>query len=171
MFAVHCRLFKLRKCTDWMREPRRNFGIGEKHWDYRRLNCPKRCFEWYFGIVSLVLFFFGKGLWSLVPYWDFRKLVWGSPISLVGQNLANLPKKTWNYSRFITKTLLYNFDPLKPHFYIVKLGLTGVYIIFLISAQNINCGYSLEPPHRSMFWAEIWKISESFIWKFSRFWL
>ena len=48
----------------------------------------------------------------------------------------------------ITKTYLYNFDPLKPHFYIVKLGLTGVYIIFLISAQNIDCGYSLEPPRR-----------------------
>ena len=46
------------------------------------------------------------------------------------------------------KTCLYNFDPLKPHFYIVKLGFTGVYIIFLISAQNIHCGYSLEPPRR-----------------------
>ena len=34
------------------------------------------------------------------------------------------------------KTCLYNFDPLKPHFYIVKLGFTGVYIIFLISAQK-----------------------------------
>ena len=34
---------------------------------------------------------------------------------------------------------LYNIDPLKPlkpHFYIVKLGFTGVYIIFLISAQK-----------------------------------
>ena len=48
----------------------------------------------------------------------------------------------------ITKTCLYNFDPLKPHFYIEKLGFTGVYIIFLISAQNIDCGYSLEPPRR-----------------------
>ena len=48
----------------------------------------------------------------------------------------------------ITKTCLYNFDPLKPHFYTVKLGFTGVYIIFLISAQNIDCGYSLEPPRR-----------------------
>ena len=38
--------------------------------------------------------------------------------------------------------------PLKPHFYIVKLGFTGVYIIFLISAQNIDYGYSLEPPQR-----------------------
>ena len=48
----------------------------------------------------------------------------------------------------ITKTRLYNVDPLKPHFYIVKLGFTGVYIIFLISAQNMDCGYSLEPPRR-----------------------
>ena len=38
----------------------------------------------------------------------------------------------------ITKTCLYNFDPLKPHFYVVKLGFTGVYIIFLISAQKHN---------------------------------
>ena len=63
----------------------------------------------------------------------------------------------------IKKTYLYNFDPLKPHFYIVKLGFTEVYIIFLISAQNTDCGYSLEPPRRgdsneypqSMFCAEI----------------
>ena len=77
----------------------------------------------------------------------------------------------------ITKTCLYNFDPLKPHFYIVKLGFTGVYIICPISAQNIDCGYLLEPPYRgvsneypqSMFWAEIRKISDFFIWKFSFF--
>ena len=48
----------------------------------------------------------------------------------------------------ITKTRLYNFDPLKPQFYIVKLGFTGVYMIFLISAENIDCGISLEPPRR-----------------------
>ena len=48
----------------------------------------------------------------------------------------------------ITKTCLYNFDPLKPHFYIVKLGFTGVYIIFLIMLKNIDCEYSLEPPRR-----------------------
>ena len=34
------------------------------------------------------------------------------------------------------KAYLYNFDPFKPHFYIVKVGFTGVYIIFLISAQK-----------------------------------
>ena len=38
--------------------------------------------------------------------------------------------------QFITKTWIYNFDPFKPHFYIVKLGFTGVYIIFLICAQK-----------------------------------
>ena len=37
---------------------------------------------------------------------------------------------------YITKTYLYNSDPIKPHFYIIKLGFTGVYIIFLISAQK-----------------------------------
>ena len=54
----------------------------------------------------------------------------------------------WNSSLifFITKKCLCNFDPLKPHFYIVKLGFTGVYIIFLILLRNIDCGYSLEPP-------------------------
>ena len=32
---------------------------------------------------------------------------------------------------YITKTYLYNSDPLKPNFYTVKLGFTGVKIIFL----------------------------------------
>ena len=40
------------------------------------------------------------------------------------------------FSSDITKTCLYNIDPLKPHFYTVKLGFTGIYIIFLISAQK-----------------------------------
>ena len=71
----------------------------------------------------------------------------------------------WKGIYSITKTCLYNFDPLKPHFYIVKWGFTGVDIIFLIAAQNIDCGYSLEPPRR----AETWKISEFFIWFFFQF--
>ena len=48
----------------------------------------------------------------------------------------------------ITKACLYNFDPLIPHFYIVKLGFIGVDNIFLISAKKIDCEYSLEPPRR-----------------------
>ena len=70
----------------------------------------------------------------------------------------------------ITKCL-YSFDPLKPHFYIVKLGFTGVYIIFLISAQKHRLwvlvrtarrGGSNEYP-QSMFWAEKWNMSDFFI--------
>ena len=79
----------------------------------------------------------------------------------------------------ITKTCLYNFDSLKPHFYTVKLGFTGVNIIFLISAQNIDCGYSLEPPRQggsneypqSMFWAEIWFFFRIFHLKTFLFWV
>ena len=50
----------------------------------------------------------------------------------------------------ITTTSPCNEDPLTSHFYIVKLGLTGVYRgihFFLFLLQNIDCGYSLEPPH------------------------
>ena len=60
------------------------------------------------------------------------------------------------------KTRLYDSDPLKPRFYIVKLGFTGVYIIFLILLKNINCEYSLETPpwgdsngyQQSLFWLD-----------------
>ena len=55
---------------------------------------------------------------------------------------------TINLLFIITKTRLYNFDPLKSHFYIVKLGFTGVSIIFLFLHKNIDCGYSLKPPRR-----------------------
>ena len=48
----------------------------------------------------------------------------------------------------ITKTSLYNVYPLIPHFYIVKLGNVRVYLLLLFSFQNIDCGYSLEPPLR-----------------------
>ena len=37
---------------------------------------------------------------------------------------------------------------LKPHFYIEKLGYAGVYLFFLCLLQNIDSGYSLEPPRR-----------------------
>ena len=38
--------------------------------------------------------------------------------------------------------------PLDSQFYIVKLGFTEVYLIFLFLIKNIHCGYSLEPPRR-----------------------
>ena len=104
--------------------------------------------------------------------------------NLTAKNWKFSDKKLWYFSYFcpkhrlsITKTCLYNFDPLKPHFYTIKLGFTGVYIIFLISAQNIVCGYSLEPPRwggsneypQSMFWAEIGKHIRVYLKIFS-FW-
>ena len=49
--------------------------------------------------------------------------------------------------------------PLKPHFYIEKLGFAGVYLFFLFLLQSIDCEYSLEPPRR----AKIRKISKIFI--------
>ena len=55
------------------------------------------------------------------------------------------PFKLHSVIKFFTKTHLYNFNPLNPTYYIVKLGFTGVYII---SAQNMDCGHSLEPPRR-----------------------
>ena len=70
----------------------------------------------------------------------------------LNQNLSYMAKDNkslkLNEYDFIMKTCLYNVDPRKPHFYMVKLGFTGVYIIFLISAQNIDCWYSLELPQR-----------------------
>ena len=48
--------------------------------------------------------------------------------------------------KIITKPCQNDFDALKPHFYILKLGFPGVYIIFLISAQKHRFVYSLEAP-------------------------
>ena len=79
-----------------------------------------------------------------------------NPVLCKKKNMKNISKcrllkillSVLDINIFITKTRLYGFEPLKPHFYTVKLGYTGVYINFLISAQNIDCGYSLEPPRR-----------------------
>ena len=43
------------------------------------------------------------------------------------------------FRRYVTKTRLYNFDPLKPQFYIVKLGFTGVYFIFFLFCYKTLC--------------------------------
>ena len=91
----------------------------------------------------------------------------------------------FSMTHYITKTCLYNVDPLKPQFYyyIAELGFTGVgyTLFFLFLLKNIHCGvgggYPLELPHQgssdeypqSMFWAEIWKISEFLSEKFQFF--
>ena len=43
----------------------------------------------------------------------------------------------------ITKTYRYNFESLKPHFYIVKQGYS---LSFLLLLKNIDCRYPFEPP-------------------------
>ena len=80
--------------------------------------------------------------------------------------------EAWLHLKLITKTRLYNFDPIKPHLYIVELGFTGLYIIFHILLKRIDYGCSLEPPHRggsneypqSLFWAGIWKKNQIFFY-------
>ena len=52
------------------------------------------------------------------------------------------------WAQFVMKTRPCNVYPLEPHFYIAKLGYAGVYLFFLFLLQNIDCGYSLEPPRR-----------------------
>ena len=59
------------------------------------------------------------------------------------------------------------YTHLNPIF-IKKLGYAGVYQFFLFLLQNIDCGYSLEPPRRGgsnvypqyIWWAKIRKISK-----------
>ena len=38
------------------------------------------------------------------------------------------------------------YTPLNPTFELEKKGFAGVYLVFLFLLQNIDCGYSLEPP-------------------------
>ena len=67
-------------------------------------------------------------------------------------SLENKDKGTWYKmywsDQFIRKTCPCKVYPLEPHFYIAKLGYVGVYLFFLFLLQNIDCGYSLEPPRR-----------------------
>ena len=51
-------------------------------------------------------------------------------------------------SMSIRKACPCNEYPLKPHFYIAKLGYAGVFLFFLFLLQNIDCEYLLEPPRR-----------------------
>ena len=46
--------------------------------------------------------------------------------------------RTW-YQNVITKTRLYSFDPLKPHFYTVKLGFTGVLDEAVLTSTHNLC--------------------------------
>ena len=51
---------------------------------------------------------------------------------------------------------MYLLTPLNPHFYIEKLGFAGVYLFFLIFAQNTDC-------HAGMFLAILGRGSRAFV--------
>ena len=84
---------------------------------------------------------------------------------LISFSLSGPIEKSSNvhYDLFITKTRLFKYI---EKFTTKKRKFSDKNSIFHISAQNIDCGYSLEPPRRggsneypqSMFWAEIRKI-------------
>ena len=79
---------------------------------------------------------------------------------------------------YTTKTCLYNFDPLKPHFHIVKSGFTWVYINFLISAQKHRFWLLVKTASLRRFYrvptiyvlSRAMKNKRVFIWTFSVFW-
>ena len=62
------------------------------------------------------------------------------------KKVSGMLLKNFAFSCTIRITCTCDSYPLTPHFYIVKLGFTGVYIIFLFLLLNIDYGYSLEPP-------------------------
>ena len=74
------------------------------------------------------------------PY-ENRNANWKTQIGnriTFGKILPNVP----NLNLCITKTCLYNFDPLKPHFCIKNWGLQGYTLFFSFLLKNIDCGYS-----------------------------
>ena len=96
---------------------------------YNDLFVPMICTREMKDSFCLLVFFFPKK--KKKKRFDIPREFQGN--GLLGKLFA------WNFKRYlldITKTRMYNYDPLQPHFYIVKLGSTGVYIIFLISAQR-----------------------------------
>ena len=58
--------------------------------------------------------------------WIFIR--WLPPLEVLYGGVSNEYLQHVVVEKYITKTRVYNFDPLKPHFYIVKLGFTWIYI-------------------------------------------
>ena len=115
-----------------------------------------------------------------VTYHSLRHLLWvlirsASPSTHNICIYRELKELSQNYHKplLITKTCIYNFDPLKPRFYLVKLRLTGYTLSCFFLVINIDCAYLSEPPRRGgsneypqyMFWAKIWKKNQDFYLK------
>ena len=63
----------------------------------------------------------------------------------------NIQKIKISASINIRKTCPCNVYPIEPHFYKAKMGYAVVFLFFLFLLQNIDCGYSLEPPRREKY--------------------
>ena len=70
------------------------------------------------------------------------------------QTFINMHFEWWHFCRYsgmlifwhiwiITKTYLYNFSPLKPHIYIIKLGFTGWFFLFLLGEAVLTSTHNL----------------------------
>ena len=120
-----------------------------------------------------------EDIWAAT--WHMRNLIRVFVVCMKNSASLAIRNAPSEDSDYIMKTCLYNIDLFKPHFCTVKLGFTGYTLVFLFLLKNIDCGYSLEPPRRggsnggsnkylqSMFWADMWRISKFFIWKFFSF--
>ena len=84
--------------------------------------------------ASIMTIFFNSWPFSFLFYYYLYFFMFEAVSEHKGEG-----SREWNWCN-ITKTRLYNFDLLKPHFYMVKMGFTGVYIIFLIVIKSIYCG-------------------------------
>ena len=104
------------------------------------------CFHLNHNLTNRWCVFRSSLIWMYIVYTDLSislpKIVYSNILKILPPKHENFQIKNSDiFSYFcskhsITKTRLYNSDPLKPQFYIVKLEFTGVYIIYLISAQN-----------------------------------
>ena len=70
------------------------------------------------------------------------------PPSLLLKETDHIEQSRLRAGLHIMKTCPYNMYPFEPHFYTAKLGYAGVYLFFLFLLQNIDCGYTLEPPRQ-----------------------
>ena len=71
-----------------------------------------------------------------------------SCLSLLAIHVSNPGQGMWLGSGRLSmrKTCPCNVYPLIPHCHMVKVRYEGVYLFFLFLLQNIDYGYSLEPP-------------------------
>ena len=78
---------------------------------------------------SRLHYFLGCGTFAVCHH------LFAFPVCVIGRLYSSYTSSLLFYDVlliFITKTYLYNLNALKPHFNIVKLGFTGVNIIFFL---------------------------------------